>query len=290
MSSQLPAGSKAAELGIKPQELALKLQGMELDNQKTAAGIEATRNALENPEMKRRLQEAQLAHVNEQTAASIQNRNAPAAPDKAPAGYRWGADGSLIAIPGGPAADKPLTESQGKAAGLGQRAQAAHDILTGFEAKGVTTPGLIKQGAEGVPLIGGALGTLVNTLPSGLGGPSSSQQRVEQAQRDFVNAALRVESGASISQAEFDNARKQYFPQPGDSPENILQKQQAREREIAGLAMQSGRAGKPAQSAQPMGVRDISESMFNARKAIANGVPRDQVIQRLRAAGINENP
>jgi hypothetical protein len=53
---------------------------------------------------------------------------------------------------------------------------------------------------------------------------NSDYQKFDQAKRDFVNAVLRRESGAAISQSEFDNANKQYFPQPGDTPERIAEK------------------------------------------------------------------
>lgn len=136
--------------------------------------------------------------------------------------------------------EKPLNESQAKASGLGLRAQRAHDILNGLEDSGTNTPGIIKMGAEHVPLVGGALAMGVNKLPGIMGGPSTAQQKVEQAQRDFVNAALRVESGASISPSEFENARKQYFPQPGDDKEVRDQKRRNRETEIESLTMQGG--------------------------------------------------
>lgn len=136
--------------------------------------------------------------------------------------------------------DAKLTESQGKATGLALRAQTAHDILTKLEDGGTLTPGILKQGVAGVPLIGGGLEMGMNTLPTWLGGPNANQQKVEQAQRDFVNAALRVESGASISASEFENARRQYFPQPGDSKEVIAQKRRARETEIQSLKIQGG--------------------------------------------------
>src|SRR5690606_20051733 len=45
----------------------------------------------------------------------------------------------------------------------------------------------------------------------------------EQAERNFINAVLRRESGAAIADSEFENARMQYFPQPGDGPEVIEQ-------------------------------------------------------------------
>lgn len=38
-------------------------------------------------------------------------------------------------------------------------------------------------------------------------------QQYEQAKTNFVNAVLRRESGAKISDEEFDSAEKQYFVQ-----------------------------------------------------------------------------
>lgn len=125
--------------------------------------------------------------------------------------------------------NKPMTVEQGKANIFGTRAQAAHDILLGAEDK-INTVGLAsKQGAENIPIIGGAVGAIGNSMLS------DNQQKVDQAQRDFVNAVLRNESGAVISPGEFDNAKKQYFPQPGDSDAVIEQKRRNRETEINGL-------------------------------------------------------
>jgi hypothetical protein len=60
-----------------------------------------------------------------------------------------------------------------------------------------------------------------------------------QAERNFINAVLRKESGAVISDSEFDNARRQYIPQPGDDPQTKEQKRRNRQtaiREIGGAA------------------------------------------------------
>jgi hypothetical protein len=141
-----------------------------------------------------------------------------------------------------------MTESQGKAAGMAMRAREAQTILNGLEDKGVATRGLFKQGVEGVPLIGEGLAMGVNKLPGALGGPSGQQQQVEQARRNFVNAVLRVESGASINEGEFRNAEKQYFPMPGDAPAVIAQKKANRETAIRALEMQAG----PQKSKNPM--------------------------------------
>jgi hypothetical protein len=148
---------------------------------------------------------------------------------------------------------KPLTEFQGKSAAFADRAQEADAILNQLHAKGPTglglvasdRPGTIKGIAESVPFIGEGLGGVVNALPSAIGGPNSNQQRAEQAQRNFVNAILRQESGAAIGAGEFENARKQYFPQPGDTPEVIAQKAANRRTAIAGLARSAGSSYTP---------------------------------------------
>jgi hypothetical protein len=67
-------------------------------------------------------------------------------------------------------------------------------------------------------------------LPGGVGNvmltPESRQ--FFQAERNFINAVLRKESGAVISDAEFENARRQYIPQPGDDANTLEQKRRNR--------------------------------------------------------------
>ena len=72
----------------------------------------------------------------------------------------------------------------------------------------------------------------------------------EQAERNFINATLRRESGAAIAESEFDSARKQYIPQPGDSAgvleakrQNRLRIQQQLEAEGSNALGQMGGAG-----------------------------------------------
>lgn len=133
---------------------------------------------------------------------------------------------------------KPLTEGQGRAGLFGTRASAADKILRGLE-ENISTTGLaVKRAAEDIPFVGGAASALGNVLLS------PDQQKVEQGQRDFINAVLRQESGAVISPSEFSNAQKQYFPQPGDSKQVIEQKRRNRETAIAGLKLMAGPAGK----------------------------------------------
>ena len=102
--------------------------------------------------------------------------------------------------------------------------QQSGQNLDALASDGATQPGYIKRMADAV-----GAGALANWTQS------PQQQQVEQSQRDFVNAVLRRESGAAISNGEFDNARMQYFPQPGDSAKVIEQKRRNRELATRGV-------------------------------------------------------
>ncbi len=128
-----------------------------------------------------------------------------------------------------PGKDAGLNDSQSKALLFGSRMQEAHRILSEMASSGVDRPGAVKSAAAGVPLVGDALGVALNATQS------PQQQQVEQAQRDFINAVLRRESGAAISPGEFSSAEKQYFPQIGDSPAVKAQKERNRSLAIRGL-------------------------------------------------------
>lgn len=157
---------------------------------------------------------------------AAKERAAAASRANAPAGYRFNTSGGLEAIPGGPAdkSQAPLNDVQSKALQFGSRMQESSDNLTRLANQGVNQPGLIKRAADSV-----GMGAAVNWTQS------PEQQKVEQSQRDFINAVLRRESGAAISEGEFANARQQYFPQPGDSPEVIDQKLKNRAIATAGI-------------------------------------------------------
>lgn len=123
---------------------------------------------------------------------------------------------------------KPQTQAQVVAAGYAQRASEADKIISGF---GDKFTGLQSYAGQSLP----------NFLKS------SERQQYEQAKRNFVNAVLRPESGAVISEQEFKNADKQYFPQPGDGQAVIAQKATNRQTKISSLYS----AGNVAQQATP---------------------------------------
>lgn len=196
-----------------------------------------------------------------------------------------------LTSPGGEAIQKnqPLTEFQGKSTGFGMRAQNSSDIIDNIGEGGKVQPNLFKQGVESVPLIGGALAMGVNSLPESFGGPSAKQQQIEQAQRDFVNSVLRQESGAAISSGEFDNARNQYFPLPGDSPEVIAQKKNNRQLAINGFKISAGPGAKNFTQAQAQPSGAAGQAIDQAKSAIASGAPRDAVVRRLEQLGVTNH-
>ena len=67
-------------------------------------------------------------------------------------------------------------------------------------------------------------------------------QRFYQASRNFIAAVLRKESGAAISDGEYINGLKQYFPQIGDTAEVKLNKEALRDSAITGMVNDSGDA------------------------------------------------
>lgn len=118
-----------------------------------------------------------------------------------------------------------FNNDQGKAAGFTDRMMGSEEVLRGLEG--------INSG-----YVNGALGAVAPMTPNFA--KPEDRQKFEQARRDFTNAQLRRESGAAIAQSEFDNADKQYFPQPGDKPEVIAQKRANRQAAIEAMGREGG--------------------------------------------------
>lgn len=189
----------------------------------------------------------ELANMNITARRDMADATRAAGREKAPPGYRFNPDGSLAAITGGPADPKAktgadgmpkLTEAQGKANLYQSRATESDRIMSELEGKYSPMAINAKQKAGETWVVGGGLEAAANAmLPE-------NAQKVEQSQRDFVNAILRQESGAVINPDEFKNAQKQYFPQPGDGDGVIAQKKKNRATAIAGLKVMAGPAAK----------------------------------------------
>lgn len=121
--------------------------------------------------------------------------------------------------------------TQGRSAAYADRMAAADAVLSDPKLEAAQTD-LVQSGLSGVPVAGNFL-------------TNEDKKLADQAQRDFINAVLRRESGAVISPSEFENAKQQYFPQPGDTPAVIEQKRKNRKLATAGVMREAGPAYTP---------------------------------------------
>lgn len=143
--------------------------------------------------------------------------------------------GAPASSPNNPFAYGKQNEAQSKDSGYANRMFDAEAVLR--DPKVVEAGTNVKQAAiEGGPLVPDMAKNWAH---------SPEYQKYDQAQRNMINAILRRESGAAISQSEFDNAYKQYIPRPGDSPEKLSEKQRNRQAAIAGIAGGGGQSYKP---------------------------------------------
>jgi hypothetical protein len=131
--------------------------------------------------------------------------------------------GTATRVPG---FEKALNEVQGNATGFGIKAQNA--LNTFDELEKVSTFDAYKRN---VPY-GSAEWAL-----------SSNGKRAINAERQFVAAVLRKESGAVISDEEYKTYGDQYFPRVTDGPEQLAQKALNRKSAILVLRAQAGSEG-----------------------------------------------
>lgn len=122
-------------------------------------------------------------------------------------------------------------EFQYTAAQYGQRMKSASENMSQFD-----NPSALEKAFQK----SGILGNFAQT---------PERQMYYQAQREFINAIKRKESGAAVSESEVEDYAQTYFPQPGDDQKVIAQKRRARDRAIAGLKAQAGGAWKQVEGA-----------------------------------------
>jgi hypothetical protein len=116
--------------------------------------------------------------------------------------------------------------TQGRSAAYADRMAAADAVLSDPKLEAAQTD-IVQQGMGNIPVAGNFI-------------TSEEKKLADQAQRDFINAVLRRESGAVISPSEFENARQQYFPQPGDTDAVKEQKKRNRKLATAGIMREAG--------------------------------------------------
>lgn len=131
----------------------------------------------------------------------------------------------------GPAKAKEPTASQFAAAGFVRRMEQAEAVFADLEKSGYQRESTMES-------VRNALGEIIPQARSEQGGMS------RQAEKNFLTAALRRESGAAISKDEFATGEAQYFDRPGDTPKIKEQKRANRLQVIESLKAEAGEAYK----------------------------------------------
>ena len=164
-----------------------------------------------------------------------------------------GVDGKPVAVPAGQnpkifrdeitksAADAVAgkkTEVQANSEQFANRMETAEHNLSGLQGEASGVAGAAQQIFGQTPVIGSAF-------------QSQNYQKFAQAKSQFITALLRKESGAAISREEFSRYDREFFPQPGDGPEVVAQKSQARQVAIDAMKKGAGPGYKAPTATKP---------------------------------------
>lgn len=136
---------------------------------------------------------------------------------------------AIAAASRAPASDKPPTATQVTYGNYAPRIETAGNTIDALTPKLSSMSQVVFRAQQ--------------SLPSWA--QSSDVQVYNQAKTNFINAVLRQESGAAISDSERASYDAQYFPQPGDSQEVIDSKAQNRAQVIGSYKNAAGPAYAP---------------------------------------------
>jgi len=126
--------------------------------------------------------------------------------------------------PSRPTADEKMTEGQSKDVVYFRRGAAANQQLNELE-------NALTQWTDSFAENFGALGRKFQ---------DAEYQKARRAANEFLAMVLRKDTGAAVTEQEFDFYAPMYIPMPGDKPETIEAKRQAREQFLIGLYDASG--------------------------------------------------
>lgn len=257
--AQLGAGSGQVDPRglLASGDMSLAQLGLQIQNQNTASARDARDFAFRQEESARAQRNADRSYGLQARAAARADEDKYAIkevtnPDgtttlvrinqRGPEGVIDTGVAPAAADSGNPFGSGKFNSEQGKAAGFADRMLQSEGILSGTAPAtgiGPTSGGadlegtsLTARGMSRVPVVGNfAVG--------------QNYQKYDQAKRDFINAQLRRESGAAIAPSEFENADRQYFPVPGDSPQVIEQKRANRRAAISAMGREGGPSYRP---------------------------------------------
>lgn len=157
---------------------------------------------------------------------------------------------------------EPPKATERQAAQFAKRLLESEEVFTALDEEGFDFTGVKTQAERLAPEIF----------------KSGGLKRQQQAERSFVNAILRRESGAAIAPSEFASAEKQYFPQPGDDALVLEQKRRNRAVAIASMKAEAGEAltdveAQLAQLAKPSSGGLIVEQEVGGQQVAAQPTP-----------------
>lgn len=138
---------------------------------------------------------------------------------------------------------KEGSQEERVAAGFASRMAASEKIMAGIKV-GDQKTGFFEGIVGAVPFTGEWQANWIR---------DADRQKALQAQRDWVRAKLRKESGAVIADEEMAMEIRTYFPQPGDSAAVVKQKAESRKQANEAMAKAAGKAYKPADAPKSEG-------------------------------------
>lgn len=192
---------------------------------------------------------------------SQNGQQAPGMPDQNPQGQ-----GGLVTLREG--SGPKFTQDQTNAATFADRMNAAEQALT-QHGQALTSPW--ENIKASIPFTGNYFN-------------SPEYQLASRAKKDYDAAVLRKESGSAISDGEYKQADNIYIPQPGDSPDVLKQKAQARQIALEGMKRAAGPAISSKQPSQNMGmdkpIQISSPDQFSQLPSGATFIAPDGTVRR----------
>lgn len=132
--------------------------------------------------------------------------------------------------------ERYIRDEAGNIVGVGPKPSSTQSTAGNYASRMVGSESVLRevvgQGFDPTQFmehIADKFGTLGNFMKSPEG------QKYRQAQEDWVRAKLRKESGAVIADEEMEREIRVYFPQPGDGPDVLAQKEINRMRATNGM-------------------------------------------------------
>ena len=168
-------------------------------------------------------------------------------------------DGTVVQYGGGNQLPE-TTEGEKGSAGYLSRMRASEALLDGLSVDEPAVRSITSLLVGGTNFEGIAL--------------NERQGKILQAQRDWVRAKLRKESGAVIGADEMAEEIRTYFPLPGEGPELVAQKREARKAAERQFEIMSGNAAPQAELQGGTGADALTFEQFSSDPSAQSAAAR----------------